>query len=198
MRALGAAPLIALGLGSGAQGAEWRVVPERSQIGFEYLIDGTPREGVFERVAGEGNLDPSDPAEARLELRIAAESIDLGQRLVNAYATSAEWFDAANHPDVTYRLVALEPVDPPEYRALGEVALKGRTVLVETPVRLQIEAGTARAEGRIELSRGDFGLGVGLSELFVEVGDRVVVAFDVTALRADAAGETTITGQGED
>ncbi|MDH3667328.1 MAG: YceI family protein [Paracoccaceae bacterium] len=161
---------------------EWALVPERSRIGFEYLQNGQRARGIFARYHGEGLFSPEAPEAATLELRIESASIDLDDNLASAFATSAEWFDAATHPLVTYRLTSLSPLGGDRFHAIGDLTIRGRTRAVRTEITLMIDGAKARAEGVLELDRRDFGLGVGPSALFVEIGRAVAVRFDLTAM----------------
>lgn len=164
--------------------ADWTVVPEASAIGFGYSLNGKAAEGRFTGVAGGGRFDPDDPASAVLEIRIAADSIDLGNPLFSAFATSAEWFDARNHPEMRYRLSRLEPVEGDLYRAHGDVSIRGRTTPLVSEIRLETGADEARASGVLTLDRTDYLLGVGPSSLIVDVGREVTVSFELTAVRS--------------
>ncbi len=161
---------------------EWALVPERSRIGFEYLRNGAPATGNFARFRGEGVFRSASPEAATLELRIESASIDLQDNLASAFATSAEWFDSTSHPIVTYRLIALKPLGGERFLANGDLTIRGRTRPIQTEIILTVDGAEARAEGVLELDRRDFGLGVGPSALFVEIGREVAVRFDLTAI----------------
>ena len=164
-----------------AEAKEWRVVPARSEIVFEYEADGEPAEGSFGRFSGMGTFDPAAPAEATLELRIRTESIDLGDAKASAFATSAEWFDSANHPEIVYRLESLARLEGDRYRAEGTLTIRGRTRPVTTTVTLEVGEREAHASGTLTVNRKDYGLGVGPMSLFVDIGPQVSVRFDLTA-----------------
>lgn len=161
----------------------WQVVPARSSIRFQYVLDGEPAEGRFTDFGGRGRFDADRPAAARFTLEVESVSIDLGNRLVSAYATSSEWFDAKHHPVIRYRLLGLAPRGGNEYTATGDITIKGRTERLETGLKLVIGDEEARAEGSLGLSRRRFGLGTEISDLLVEIGDRVTVRFDLVARR---------------
>lgn len=165
-----------------AGAAEWALVPERSSVTFEYSRNGKPAEGLFARFRGEGKFSPDAPGAATLELRIESASIDLGDPLASAFATSVEWFDAANHPEVIYRLASLVPLGADRYEATGELTIRGRTSPVSSTITLVVNEASARAEGLLKLDRLDYKLGVGPSALFIEIGREVAVRFDLTAL----------------
>jgi len=172
-------------LGRAGTPDRWKLVAERSAIRFGYRLDGDMAEGRFTRFSGTGRFAAARPEAARFTLRIASASIDLGNALVSAYVTSAEWFDARHHPEVVYRLTGLAPLGGGRYDTVGEIALKGRTVSVATPMRLAIGADQARARGSLALSRAAFALGTELTDLVVELGDEVTVRFDLVARRID-------------
>lgn len=175
---------LALAAGLAAAATQWAVVPVESRIVFGYEADGAPVEGVFTRFSGEGTFDPAAPGDATLELRIDSASIELGDARAGAFATSAEWFDSANHPHIVYRLLGLTPLGGTSYRAEGELSIRGRTRPVSTTVELEIGADVARASGTLEIDRKDYGLGVGPMALFVDIGRDVAVRFELVARAA--------------
>lgn len=170
--------------GPAAEAAEWQVDPERTKIGFEYLRDGKPANGIFDEFEGEGTFDPANPAAAVMELRIESSSIDLFDFMASGFATSAEWFDSKNHPHVTYQLARLTPVAGDDYEAYGVLTIRGQSQHITTPLTLSIDAATAHATGRITVDRTHFLLGVGPSAAFVEIGPEVTVSFDLVAVPA--------------
>ncbi len=164
---------------------EWIVAPEQSRVLFDYQRNNQSAEGRFAVFTGEGLFDPDAPGDATLELRIESASIDLNDALASAFATSAEWFDSANHPLVIYRLLKLTPEGGDDYHAEGTLTIRGRTRPIETTITLEIGTGdsgdTAHASGSLRMDRKDYWLGVGPSALFVDIGREVAVRFELTA-----------------
>jgi Uncharacterized conserved protein len=154
---------------------------------LHFEIDGSPGAGFFRTVIGSGRFDPDAPEDTRLDIRIPAKGLDLGDAMATSYALSGEWFDAAAHPVLIYRLARLTPLEGEDrWEALGDITIKGRTVIVRTPITLTVGAERAEARGSVEFDRLDFGLGGGLSELVVDIGREVSVAFDLVARPAGA------------
>jgi len=166
-----------------ALAVDWTVAPGLSSVLFEYQRNGQPAEGRFTAFAGEGVFDPETPGDSVLKLRIESASIDLYDALASAFATSAEWFDSANHPLVIYRLLKLTPESGSSYHAAGELTIRGRTRPIESTITLEIGDGNraAHASGNLRMDRRDYLLGVGPSALFVDIGREVAVHFDLTA-----------------
>lgn len=159
----------------------WSIAPEESRIVFEYERNGQPEDGTFEQFSGRGTFHAEAPREAIFELDIKSASIDLDDPKASAFATSAEWFDAANHPEIVYRLQKLTPLDGNRYEAVGELTIRGRTRMVTTTITLDVGEREAHATGTLEVDRKDYLLGVGPMSLFVNIGPEVAVRFDLTA-----------------
>lgn len=164
-----------------AVATKWTVAPDQSRIMFDYERNHQQAEGHFAVFTGSGVFDRDAPGDATLELRIDSTSIDLKDRLASAFATSAEWFDAANHPQIVYRLLKLTSEGGNSYHALGNLTIRGRTRPIETTIILDIGTSNANASGSLRMNRKDYLLGVGPSALFVEIGAEVAVRFELTA-----------------
>lgn len=160
---------------------DWVVDPAASNVEFEYKKDGAPTEGVFRAFVGAGVFNEAKPEKARFELRIRSNSIDLYDTLASAFATSAEWFDSRNHPDIIYVLEDLEPLGDWRYRAQGRITIRGEERPLISELALAIGGGKAEASGTLTIKRDDFLLGVGPSAAFVEIGPDVLVRFSLTA-----------------
>jgi polyisoprenoid-binding protein YceI len=188
IRAAAAAALLslwALAAQAEAQARVWRIDPARSTVSFDYFLDGQPRSGAFGMFLGEGAFDPDDLGATRFELRILTGELDLGNPLANLVASGSEWFAAADHPQARYRLVALRPLDDGRWEASGELTIRGVLQDVSTPVELSIAADEARAAGEVTIDRTGFGVGVGVTDLIVDVGEQVIVRFDIRAYPAE-------------
>ena len=160
---------------------DWIVDPQASNVVFEYQKDGAPTEGVFRAFVGAGEFNEASPENARFELRIRSNSIDLYDALASAFATSAEWFDSRNHPDIIYVLEDLEPLGNWRYTAKGRITIRGEERPLTSELALAIGDGKAEAAGTLTIKRADFLLGVGPSAAFVEIGPDVLVRFSLTA-----------------
>lgn len=159
----------------------WVVDQAQSEVTFEYVKDGVSTDGIFREFEGSGTFDPESPASARFELRIRTKSIDLFDSMASGFATSAEWFDSANHPDVIYVLNNLTPVADGTYLAEGDITIRGQTEQMRSELALDVADASAKATGTLTIRRTDFLLGVGPSALFVEIGPDVQVRFALVA-----------------
>lgn len=183
-----AAALVAAAVSGRAGAVEWAVVPDASTIAFTFVLNGAPGQGAFRNMSGEGVFNEADPAATRFELRIPTGSLDLGNPLYSAFAQSADWFDTATHPEAVYRLARLTPLPDGRWEALGDITVKGKLVILRTPLQLEIGTDAARARGALVFDRRAVGVGVGPSALFVTLDQDVTVTFDLVARPAATDG----------
>jgi polyisoprenoid-binding protein YceI len=154
---------------------------EASKFGIIYQINGKQRGGVLSRFSGIAIFDPDALEEAELNLVIDMDSIDVGDRFGTAIIKTSDWFDVYSHPVSTYRLNELVPLGDDKYRALGTLTMRGKSADVEGTLSIVLSDGEAATSGRSEFARSTFGIGVGFTALFVEVGDGVAVDFELVA-----------------
>lgn len=178
------AALFALCFSAAAAPRAWEIDTAASVLEIVYLVNGEERRGRVERFTGAATFDPDDPAAASLELVFDMDSVDVGDRFGTAVIKSGDWFYVEAHPTARYVLERLEPIGDGRHRAFGRLTLRGETREVAGDLTLDIGAERAEAAGGATFERSRFGLGVGLSALFVEVGDLVSVEFMLTAAPA--------------
>ena len=159
----------------------WTINTAESEIVFRYTLNGEQKKGVFRTFEATGQFSATDPERASLDLSVATESIDLYNRLASAYATSAEWFDSKNHPDVAFRLTKLTLLEGTSYLAEGTLSMRGKSQPATAKLDLRINGNTALARGSLKISRGDFLLGYGPSTAVVDVGEDVTIDFRLRA-----------------
>ncbi|MEM7746010.1 MAG: YceI family protein [Pseudomonadota bacterium] len=164
-----------------AGAAAWTVDPAASEVAFQYQRDGDPATGYFRAFSGKGRFEALSPEDATLEIRIKAASIDLLEPLASAFATSSEWFDAKNHPEIVYQLSSLTMIKPGTFAAAGDLTVRGKTKRIVSEIVLNAGTDGASAEGELTIRRSEFDLGIGLSTAFVEVGPMVTVRFQLAA-----------------
>lgn len=186
---LAAAVVVATAWGGRAAADDWVVDAAASRVAFTYTFGGTEREGSFARFEGRGSFDADSPEAARLTLRIETESIELGNALEEALATSVEGFDSRNHPLASFELQRLDPLGADRFRVRGVAEMKGRRRPLTGDGTLRIADGVARAEGEVRLDRLQFRVGVGPFASLVDIGRWVTVEYSLVARLAGGGSE---------
>jgi polyisoprenoid-binding protein YceI len=167
----------------------WDIDATHSTVGFvvRHMMVSKVR-GFFRDFSGE-IVTAENPADSTVTATIDLGSIDTRQEQRDAHVRSADFFDAENHPQMTFRSTAVR-ADGADWIVDGELTLKGNT----KPVSLNLELngfgpdayGGTRAgfSARTEISRSAFGVDIQMpmDGGGVVVADKVVVELEIEAV----------------
>lgn len=159
----------------------WLIDEDASRLDIVYLINGEERSGLFSRFEGLAVFDPTELEAAELTFTVEMESVDVGDPFGTVVVKTDDWFGAFNHPEGAFNLTSLFPLEEGAHQFVGDLTIKGVKREIEGVLTIEIGADEARAVGRTVFDRSIFKIGVGLTSLFVEVGDEVAVEFEMVA-----------------
>ena len=98
---------------------------------------------------------------------------------------SADWFNAAAHPEATFVTTGFTHVGGNAYEAAADLTIRETTVEVVLPFTLDINGETATMAGELTLDRTNFGVGQGQFADDTLVRHSVTVSVDLTATRVN-------------
>lgn len=147
----------------------WQLDPAHSSVEFavKHMMMTTVR-GRFKKVQATLRGDRDHPEDAGVEARIEVASVDTGVEDRDAHLRSPDFFDAEDHPEISFRSTGIEG-DPPaqdgdEFRLFGELRIRDTSMVVT----LDCEYGGRGTDPwgntrtgftfRTELDRRDWGL----------------------------------------
>lgn len=169
----------------------WTVDQVHSRVGFSVKHMGVATvRGQFSDF--EGTLEVGDDlATARASGTVKVASVDTGQDQRDEHLRSADFFDAAEHPELSFESKRIEPLDDETVRIVGDLTMHGVTNEVELTAELGGSEVGPEGEDRIgleisgQLSRRDFGMkfDAALGSGNAVVSDKVKLALDVAAVR---------------
>ncbi|MDB5447497.1 MAG: Polyisoprenoid-binding protein [Phenylobacterium sp.] len=147
-----------------------RVLFSVSHLGF------TTWYGDFTGASGQLSLDPAHPAASRLEVSVPTASVVTTNAKLDGELKSADWFDAARFPTMTFKSRTVTPTGPGRADVAGDLTLHGVTRPVTLHARFNgagvnplDKAYTVGFEVSGEIRRSDFGV----SKYVPMVGDQV-------------------------
>jgi polyisoprenoid-binding protein YceI len=104
-------------------------------VAFGWERAGLSRQqGRFTDVSGAVDFDPANLEAAKLDVSIRASSVQTGVDALDRHLRSADFFDTANHPVVTFKSTAVRRTGDKQGQITGELTLLG----VTKPVTLDV------------------------------------------------------------
>jgi polyisoprenoid-binding protein YceI len=170
----------------------WDFDPAHTSVDFKVKhMMVTTVKGRFTGVHGRiiGNIE--EPHLAEVDVTIDASTVDTRNDQRDAHLRSADFLDAENYPQITFKSTRVERASDDEVKVIGDLTIRGVTKEVtlnveingfgKTPFGTEVAGLTATTT----LNRKDFGLNwnVALETGGWLVGETVKVEIDVEAIK---------------
>lgn len=162
-----------------------------AQFSVRHMMVSNVR-GEFGKISGTATYDPANPTAATVEATIDATTINTREPRRDEHLRSADFFDTANYPTITFKSKRVEPAGEGHLKVIGDLTMRGVTrevILDVTGLNAQIkdQRGNARvgASATTRLNRKDFGINWSrtLDGGGVVVADEVDVILDVELVK---------------
>ena len=175
----------------------WQVDAAHSAVSFSvrHMVISKVK-GRFAKWTAKLDLDTSDLTAASVEVEIDVASIDTGVPDRDAHLRSADFFDAAKYPTLTYRSRSVKQAGPEALHVVGDLTLHG----VTKEVALEVELGGQGKDpwgnlrtgftAKTSVNRKEFGLAwnQALETGGVLVAEKVEIEIELEAIQQ--AGKT--------
>ncbi len=191
--------VLALALPGLVQAETWTIDPAHSsaQFSVRHMMVSTVR-GEFTKVAGTIDLDVNDVTQSKVEATIDATTINTRNERRDGHLKSADFFDVANHPTITFKSSKIEKGSDGRLKVAGDLTLRG----VTKPVILDVETLSPAIKDRqgnlhsgtsatTKINRKDFGVNwnSALDGGGVMVSDQVAITIDVELVKKAAPAQ---------
>jgi polyisoprenoid-binding protein YceI len=176
---------------------QWQIDPAHSAAHFSvrHLMISNVR-GEFSKLSGNVTLDPNDLTKSTVEVSLETASINTREPQRDEHLRSADFFDVANYPTITFRSRNIAAAGSDHVKLTGDLTLRGvtkeitfdvegPTPAVKDPwgnVRIAVTATT-------KINRKDFGLSFNavLEGGGVMVGEEVSITIEAELIQKTAA-----------
>ncbi len=137
-----AATALVLGVTGSAHATEWTLDPSHTaaQFSVKHMKISTVR-GQFEKLTGTVNLDDKDITKSTVNVTIDASSINTREPKRDTHLRSAEFFEVARFPTLTFQSTKVERAGD-KLLVTGDLTIRGIT----KPVVLTVEGPSAAAK----------------------------------------------------
>jgi polyisoprenoid-binding protein YceI len=144
-------------LQDGKLAGSWTLDTARSEVRLttRHTWGLRPLHGVFRQATGNGTVTAAGDASG--VLTVAAASIDTKNSTRDKHLRSADFFDIANHPDITFAADSVSPADG-GVRITGRLTIRGKTLPESFDAKVSSADGEVWLDGELQVNRTDFGL----------------------------------------
>lgn len=174
---------------------EYKIDPAHSVIGFairHYEISLV--RGRFKDFTGTIRYDEADISKSSVEFAAKIESIDTGVDARNAHLRTADFFDAAKHPEMTFKSTRVERRAEDQYVLHGDFTLKGVSKQISFPFTMTGAIKDAQGNTRFgvaaqtKIDRRDYGItwGKPMANGGLDVGNEVMIDLQLEAMKPAA------------
>lgn len=112
--------------------------------------------GVFRQVTGEGTVTPSGDITGTIT--VAAQSVDTKNQQRDNHLRSADFFDAENHPSITFTVDKATAAGS-GLTVAGQLGVRGQTRPASVDMSVsRFDGKEAHLDGELHVNRADFGL----------------------------------------
>jgi polyisoprenoid-binding protein YceI len=175
---------------------QWQIDSSHSAANFSvrHLMVSTVR-GQLGRVTGTVEYDGKDVRSVKADVTIDVNGINTQNEKRDGHLRSPDFFDAANHPTVTFKSKRVEPGANGAFKLIGDLTIRGTT----KEVALDVEAPSPVVKGgrgvvtgttaTTRIKRLEYGLKYNsMVEAGPVVGDDVTITIDLEVGRPAAPG----------
>lgn len=181
--------LAALPVGAGA--ATYEIDPAHSSVGFRIRHLVGKVNGSFTKFSGTITFDKKQPAKSKVNAVIEAASIDTQNQKRDDHLRSADFFDVAKYPTLTFASTHVSVLGKGHYHVLGNLTIHGvtRPTLLDVTFGGQMKnpMGPGQRAGfsaTTHIDRKDFGIvwNKTLDTGGAMLGDNVEITLEVEAV----------------
>jgi polyisoprenoid-binding protein YceI len=185
---LSAALFFAVALSSADAAEVFKIAPARSTIGFKVHQAIATVTGRFKQFGGTIELDREHPEKSSVTATIQVKSIDTGIAKRDAHLCSAEFFNVAKFPEITFKSRSVKQIGPDAGDIVGDFTMNGVTKPITLHVKLlrkKEEESTRWQVTTQPLSRLEFGLQFSKTlESVSMISNEVAINLEIEAVRS--------------
>jgi polyisoprenoid-binding protein YceI len=170
----------------------WKIDSAHSRVAFavrHMMISNV--HGEFKDISGTVEFNEAQPARSKVDVQIEAASIDTHEEKRDAHLRSADFFDAAQFPYLSFKSTRVEVLDDSHGKLYGDLTIKNVTrevvLAVEYSGLIKSPFGFSSAgfSAATKINRKDWGLNwnVALETGGVLVGDTINISIELEIIK---------------
>jgi polyisoprenoid-binding protein YceI len=163
-----------------AEAPVFTIVPDGSSVTFRVKAS-VPIQGRFDRWKGALTFSSPDASTGVLAVNIDANSVNTGSGIKDGTLRSGQFFDAQNHPAITFRSTKVAQTGPETFSVTGNLTIRGISKPETVVLKTTRHGSGGQISGTMTFNRRDFGMNGGVP--LVRIADSVDVIVNLKAKR---------------
>src|SRR5271169_4771909 len=157
------------------------IMPVQSSIKFDVKAS-VPIGGTFDQWNATLTFASTDVTSGVLDVEIQAATVDTGSGMKDSKLKSADFFDVANSPLITFKSTKISQTGPNTFELDGDFTIRGVTRPEQLTLTVSGQGtGSGQINGTLYFDRKDYGMNSGIP--FIRIADRVEVNVALTGNR---------------
>ena len=124
---------------------------------YSVRFSGRGAEGTFKGLQGSIAFDPTNLANARMDVSVDVKTISTGNNTKNKHARGDSWFDAEKYPQIKFRSKRFVSTGD-SYQVTGDLTLHGTTKEVQIPFSFEESNSGGIFIGQFKIDREEYGI----------------------------------------
>jgi len=158
--------LAAVSLPALAASQKYDIDPGHTQITFGWNHLGfSNNSGTLEKISGTFQLDTADLTKSSVDVTMPLDGVHTGVSKLDDHLKTAEFFDAAKYPNITFKSTKVEKSGAEALKLTGDLSMHGVTKQVTLNVKVNkigenamMKTKSAGFDADVTLKRSEFGL----------------------------------------
>lgn len=140
--------------------AEYIVQKNESSISFSGVHAGREFKGKFGEWTAQIDFDPAHLTQAEISANFDLSSASTGNKMYDGTLPQSDWFDVKNYPTASFAITSITQEQSGNYKALGDLTLKGVTKPLEFTFSLSgLDTEYAQMSADFKIDRFAYGIG---------------------------------------
>jgi len=169
----------------------WKFDPVHSSFNFGVQHIYSTVWGYFEDFSGTFRFDADNLAESKIDIQVKTKSITTNSRKRDTHLRSAEFFNAASFPLMTFTSSTITHIDGDQYEVSGKLTIKDVSKDIVLPLTfhgikdnpLNPKELVAGFDSHLTIDRFDYHVGTGKFYDMGVVGKNVTISMSLEMLR---------------
>jgi polyisoprenoid-binding protein YceI len=156
--------------------SDWKVNQEKAKI--SWTMPNGKHSGTISGLDATIQFDPATSENGLIKATVQVNSIDAGVDKLNEHLKTADFFDAANHPVITFTAEKITKNDS-GFVATGKLAMRDSIHTVDIPFKFEKGESQSTMKGTMDIFAGDYGVG----KKSPAGNDRVLITIEVPLIK---------------